>query len=581
MSTKKIECLRGRQLLPKLHLRSAHTARLSTSLAVVVSAFFLGCSGTSDETTLPPSLVPASIAPLAEQPAQASLRVRIYVGADHRARVIGWEPELLAVVENASAMLVRGSSVSIDLVESVGWPRSGGPLGNTLAALMASDPGLDVDVVIGLVDAIESAETSFASLVATNSDARHIVIRGFSWQAEGAALGPAAEDLSESARDRLLIARRQHKQSIMLAHGIAELFGEPQALGSAYAMRTEALEPQAASRLTAQVLATLAIRKEAASRRPVVPEAGALRLIDTETLAQVQLLLEADKPGVAWEILEPLLELYPENPEIAVMGCEVAAARAATDIGARCENAVRLGSEAPSAHLALAKSLIAQEGRTSITNSSAQKAAKHLALAEGGLSPKALEWGEVAAAYQTLSLATHAARAARLSGDMVRVATWSRERIARFGVQIALAPDEEGRYLRAFEAGLVHAYAGNVAKTEAAAKSVAKNFPGSIGANLLRCELHMHKRRYSEALRECGTVIALHPANSWARYLQGVAHARSKRETEAIRLLREAIDNDVTLEPAYKALAQLYRSRSDARLQLLRNSFKKTFGRPL
>lgn len=507
--------------------------------------------------------------------------MRIYVGADHRARVIGWEPELRAVVENASAMLVRGSRVSIDLVESVGWPRSGGPLGNTLAALAASDPGLDVDVVIGLVDAIESAETSFSSLVATNKEARHIVIRGFSWQAEGAALGAAGEDLSESTRDRLLIARRQHKQSILLAHGIAELFGESLALGSAYAMGTKSLEPQAASRLTSQVLSTLATRKETAARKPVVAEAGALRLIDTETLAQVQLLLEADKPGVAWEILEPLLELYPENAEIAAMGCEVAAARDATDIRARCESAVRLGSEAPRAHLALATSMVELEGTKNISESSAEKAAKHLAHAEGTLSPKASEWADVAAAYQALSLPTHAARAAAVSGAVASVAVWSRERIARYGVQIAVAPDQEGRYLRAFEGGLVHAYAGNVAKTEAAAKSIAKNFSGSIGASLLRCELHMHKRRYSEALRECGTVVALHPENSWARYLQGVANARSKREGVAIRLLGEAIDRDATLEPAYKALSQLYRSRGDARLASLRNAFKKAFGRPL
>ncbi len=288
-----------------------------------------------------------------------TLRVRVYVGADHRARVVGWESQLAVVVENASAMLTRSSGVALNVVESVGWPRSGGPLPKTLTALKAADPGVDVDLVLGLVDATDKAESVFAALVATEQSARHIVLRSFAWQAEGAALGPEAEGLGESARERLLIARRQHKQSVLLAYGIARLFGEEEALGSTYSKDITELAPKVGERLGPAVATALATRKDTLKQAGTKTDSGGLRRVDTENLAQVGMLLEADKPGVAWELLEPLLELYPEHAEISVVGCQVAVARKASDIEARCEAALLLGSKSPAAHLALAQALVA------------------------------------------------------------------------------------------------------------------------------------------------------------------------------------------------------------------------------
>ena len=118
------------------------------------------------------------------------------------------------------------------------------------------------------------------------------------------------------------------------------------------------------------------------------------------------------------------------------------------------------------------------------------------------------------------------------------------------------------------------AYANDFAKATSAAKSLDQNFAGSVGGDLVRCEIAMHQRSYASALRSCQSVVAKHARNSWARYLQGVAHAREGRSKEAMVLLAAAIADDPTLEPAYKALAQLYRKSGDSRLGALKSAYK-------
>ncbi len=548
------------------------TARLKFGLAVVVSVALVACGPPAKPSVVPSELTPATIAPLANNTlAATTLRVRVYVGADHRARVIGWEDELATVMQWASSLLYQKSAVQLELVESVAWERAGGPLEKTLASLVAKDPGLDVDVVVGLVDAPEKSLADFDSLVRVEGKARHIVLRGFHWQAESAALGDSADQLGETAKEQLLIARRKHKQSVMLAHGVAALFGETAAFGPRYEITIHEIGADAGKRLRTLIPQELAARKEAELRKPQQPEPGALRLIDRENLGQVQLLLEAKKPGIAWEVLEPLLELYPQNAEIAVVGCLVAEARDATDVATRCKSAVSLGGKDPAVYLALARTQLVAEPDVALQN---------LRRAESLLADDSKQWSAVAKAYKQLSLATHATRAAGKSSD-AGIATWARESQARYAINVGVEPNREGDYLRSLKAALAAVYDGNFSKAAVAAQNLTKKFPNSVAGDFVGCELAMHKRKYDDALRACRAVVASHPENSWARYLQGVALARKGQREDAVRMLSEAIDRDVTLEPAYKALGQLYRKGRDKRLAALRAAYKKTFGKTL
>jgi hypothetical protein len=135
------------------------TARLFISLAVVVSA----CSSAAPRSEMPTRLLPASLAS-AEGEATSQLRVRIYAGADFRSRVVGWQEELDQIVASSSALLQRASGTGLKVVETIDWKRSGGKLDKTLKSLRSLDRGVDVDLVIGLIDAPESAEVAYGKL---------------------------------------------------------------------------------------------------------------------------------------------------------------------------------------------------------------------------------------------------------------------------------------------------------------------------------------------------------------------------------------------------------------------------------
>ena len=106
------------KLLRKQRDSWSETARLKFGLAVVVSVSLSGCGPTAKPTAVPFELLPAVILPIAVgDQASTILRIRVYVGADHRARVVGWEKELATVIGSASALLHRGSGVQLELSE--------------------------------------------------------------------------------------------------------------------------------------------------------------------------------------------------------------------------------------------------------------------------------------------------------------------------------------------------------------------------------------------------------------------------------------------------------------------------------
>jgi len=546
------------------------------NLAVVVSVACGG--GTTTASTLPPSLLPAVIEsplrdPTVTPPADPSttLRVRVYVGAEYRERVVDWESELTAVLAMSSSLMERSADVRLELVEAVVWKRSGGPLDKLLEALAARDPGLDVDLVVGLAAAPETLSVHFRDLVASDASARHVVLRSYNWQLEREALGDAAEGLTESSLDEVLRRRRRHKQSVVLVQGISMLFGESAVLGTDYSSSTQFIDAEAGARLALAIPEQLKRRKKALSQAPAaIPDV--LRLVDVEKLAQVHMLLDVHKPGVAWELLEPLLELYPERADIAEAGCLVAKAREAGDAVARCTKAVSLNADNAATQLALGVLLIAGDRA---------RAATHLRYSEKHLGDGAPDWVVLAGAYKRLQLVSFALHAAAKAKDASTVQTWAAEMTSRYGARVGVLPEQEGRYMETLQEGLRLVYLNEFAKAEEFALIISKGFSGSVGSSLLRCEISMRKRRYATAKEQCDVVLRLHPENSWARYLLGVAQIRQKRDSAAIPLLVAAIANDSTLEPAYKILAKLYRKRSDSRLGALKTAYSKLFQKDL
>lgn len=155
--------------------------------------------------------------------------MRVYAGADYRMRLLDWRAEAQRTVVSASGILQSGADTRLELVEIIEWNRSGGELDKTLTTLRLLDPGADVDLVVGLIDAPAERSDRAAELVGYDLLGKHLVLRSYARQAESEALGSELAALSEAAQDQVLAKRAHHKQSVLLASGIAHLFGADEA----------------------------------------------------------------------------------------------------------------------------------------------------------------------------------------------------------------------------------------------------------------------------------------------------------------------------------------------------------------
>jgi hypothetical protein len=581
-------------------LAQGWTARLFISLAVVVSA----CSSAAPKSELPTQLLPASLPTADDGEAEQVVRVRVYAGADFRARVVGWQKELDLVVASSSALLQRASGARLEVVETIDWKRSGGKLSKTLQSLSSLDRGVDVDLVIGLIDAPAEVENEYAQLIAAEVLGRHLVVRSFNRQAESAALDPSAATLDEATKDELL-DRRRHKQSLLLAQGIAKLYGAADA--GVYSTTETALDARAAAILRVTMAAhlkkveskaegsavwvkaleeleTMDVRPELLEivrshgeaadvpRKTEDETLDALRSIDREKLENVSRLLKEGEASTAWEVLEPLTELYPEAPPVVDLACLAAHARGASDALARCQKAITISDSNAQTWLRLGLLQVEKEPLTALQS---------LHRAQALLTDASAGWEALARAYQKLSLPSLALKAAAKTKGGKSVATWARESRSRYGSHVGVAEESEGQYLVALKGALKLVYKNDYKAARSAVAELHQSFPKSIGVDLIQCEIALRRRKYAAAKSSCQGVLARQADNAWARYLLGIVHLREKKQDAGIALLVEAITKDPGLKAAYEALAKVYRPRSDARLKSLKAQYKEQFGREL
>lgn len=493
------------------------------------------CGGAqSTSESIPPGLMPARIAPAGPKTGP-TLRVRIYAGADYRARLVGWQEELPEVLSRASTIVEGATGVRLELVESVSWKRAGGHLHKTLATLVSRDPGMDVDLVIGLVSALEVADDSYETLIAGSSPGRHLVVRSYNLQKESAALGPAAESLSEAAVDRLMMARRRHKQATLLAQGVAQVFGA--STGTSYGLSFSEID----AKVAAIIKPAIAARLDGSDRESAEPPPAqvSLRETDRARLEEVQGLLESGKGDEAWEVIEPLLELYPKLSQLAVVACLAAELRSAGDALARCQTA---------------------------TSTKPKEAAPWVALAR---------------LYQKRSLVTLAEQAAAKGGGSKSITAWGQENRLRFGVAVGVTAEREADYLDGLKAALRLVYKSDYKSARVSRETLNEAFPASIAALLIDCEIALRKRQYGTAAAACEAVVERHQANTWARYLLGVIDVRRGKHRRAEELLRKVIEMDPQLKQAYVALARVYKGSKNERLGTLKSAYKARFGREL
>lgn len=580
------------------------TARLLISLAVLVSA----CGSAPPRSEMPTHLLPATLPVQDGSEADQVLRVRVYAGAAYRARVMGWESELEQVVAASSAILQEACGTRLEMVENLDWKLSGANLEKSLKSLRSFDPATDVDLAIGLIDAAPTAAQEYGELLDADALGKHAVVRSYNRLAESEALGAAGETLDELTKDELLNRRRRHKQTLILVHAITKALGGSG--GTTYKLDATKLDAEAAAILRVTVPATLAAAKPGApvksiwtaasgelaslgataelverARQAGHPKQGnqtssthsleSLRSVDRKTIAKVKELLKDSDASAAWERLEPLTELYPRQQDIVDLACLVAAARGAKDALERCKAAVVGNPKNGQAWLRVGGLQLKAQPTDALQS---------LRKAGSLMSDDSHGWKTLARAYQTLSLPSLALSAAQKVKNPKAVAKtlrWAQETRSRYGSNVGVDEDSEGRYLIAVKDGLKLVYKNDFKAASVAAADLASSFPKSIASDLMQCEIGVRRRKYAAAKQACQAVLAKQSENAWSRYLLGVVSLRERDQTKAIQFLAEAIARDPGLKAAYQALAKVYRKRSDTRLKALKAQYKEYFGAEL
>jgi predicted Zn-dependent protease len=190
-----------------------------------------------------------------------TMRVRARATPRHIAEITDWQRRFSEMLEDANRVLVPTLSVRLEITTATEWsPRApDDALAAQLAELAATDPGDDVDWVIGLTGSVPRFEESFRELGMAHMPGKHAVLRAINDARELEAIEKAFPDLSEADRSKLFLARKRHKRATVLLHEIGHTLGAPhQPVPSAimtprYGIAVESYGPAAAELLRVAV----------------------------------------------------------------------------------------------------------------------------------------------------------------------------------------------------------------------------------------------------------------------------------------------------------------------------------------
>jgi hypothetical protein len=152
--------------------------------------------------------------------------------------VLDWRRQLAEVIEDANRVLGPTADLRIELAAAAPWtPRSAeDDLQALLDELIASDPGKDVERVVGLVGSTPRYETSFRQLGLAKMAAPHFVIRTVNDAREYESVRAMLSELDDVERAKVHRARKRHKTTSVFLHELAHTLGVPHELDAATIM---------------------------------------------------------------------------------------------------------------------------------------------------------------------------------------------------------------------------------------------------------------------------------------------------------------------------------------------------------
>jgi hypothetical protein len=557
-------------------------------------------------------------------------RVRVWAAEDYRTQHVRWRAQIEEELDDVNQFLVPAVGIKLEAEAIEPWEVSTADRGlaELLTELATHDPGDDVDWVIGYGSGLSLVEGSFDQLGMARPLGRHLMVRGYSVGSERDQFARAYPSTSAADRDRVLAARRRHKQATVLIHELAHTLGVPHEreptwlMATSYAttMSTLSKQSRAVMQLALETwltprasfdLASLAARLTSyfesnpwggwepddhgqlvAELRAVVSSGrgaspSGLTGPAREQYEHAVRLAASGKPAEALAELEALVAAYPATPDVRLAICQGRIALdgpTAATASKACDRALEVAPDDPRPHLALAQALAGRGGP-----GDRAAALGRLTAVEAMAGGRAEVWAALVELYQAQQLVTLTERALdRLAAAKPGADADGRAWLLRIRGRYGLPPDgtrwkiavtDEPDYVAAVRELLDLIYADKFADAKAKAKAAEKRWPGAPGVLAARCDLALRQQQAAAARALCDQAIAAWSGAAWALYLRGVLLVGSGKTAPAIASLRAAIAAEPSLAQAYRTLAKaLDRAGDRAGREALAIEYQARFG---
>ncbi|NOK34593.1 tetratricopeptide repeat protein [Corallococcus exercitus] len=564
------------------------------------------------------------------------IRVRVYADSDYREQVVRWRSSVVSQLQRASAVMQGPLGVVFELESTREWAHRGveGELEGSLTALELTDPGEDVDLVVGFVSALKLFSSAQHELGMARLFGRHCVLREMGNPEEARAIMEALIHLPQDEQQTLYQERKMHKETSIFLHEWAHTLGAFHVRSSHWMMYPSYAPNQAA--FASQTLALLktslrhasAGRRDDAAARAWATELGALLASTSspdwegpekeavvEWLAKVREgkaplvahqpqaplppedrrrldeILALDKAGrveVAAQQMEPLARRYPEDFFVQRLACYLDA-RVAPKLPATREKCEAVAEKFPSepAPLFQLATLALQQGQHLEAQGQLVRARQRMEV-NPGTPPEV--WGDLAAFFKETSSVTWAEQAIQKAGNDSRaeaLRTWARQarRWKALPVDVSVsgvAVEREGEFIRAAKDVEDSLDKGLATKAQARLTWLRREFPRAPVLHVLDCEGHLRAGRQGPAKAACRQAVAAHEEAVQAHFILGWLASASGPREEA----RTHLERVVALEPlhkqAWQLLAEQYRAVGMAEaLKTLQGRYREQFAQEL
>jgi Tfp pilus assembly protein PilF len=557
------------------------------------------------------SLQPAKVGPGAAATPPSFVRtykVRAYADAEYQAQTPRWTAHIEDELTRANEVLEAQFGVHLDLESARPWRRTGSSarLRDVLTQLQAQDVGADVDWVVGFTASLDVFSAAQDQLGIAAFFGKHFVLRGMASAAEMDAIDSALQLLSADDRAALVQKRRMHKETAVFLHEWAHTLGAFHDRAQ-NALMAPAYDPSMAqfSDATARIIGLGLEYRGARSGREAWAKAYRAQIgnskdaiwddvekqhvlaaadeffatsqdlddADLKKLEEASLREHAGDFDKARSVIAPLVLRYPQSSMVQELSCAIAQ-EAHKDELESCRKAARL--DGASAQILLMTARLFVDARDIAS------ALPLLGRAERkmGGEPSAWLWlAQLDFAAGDLDAAERAAsRAGKDGKPLVAEVRRTRAFVGFPPGPVSREPEYVSLSLAAHE----EIDRGNSAAALRKADELAKAFPKTPAADVIRCRARSRGKSVPEIEKACGDAAKGAPGAFLPQYILGLVHSAQSRWADAEAALKKAIEIDGSTREVWQSLAAVQlRRHEEAAARASSEAFRARFGSAL